>query len=141
MEDVIHELINGRTLKTDIIFKDHHHKLLDTKWASIDVPTGKNYYNNMNKHKINENKKKTLIPDVHRKEVGQFGMQIHSARDDPTVMILANKSAPKTTTKKKLLTELTPNYYGEDRNIPIRQYPEFQVEYENNRSFTDNGEE
>ena len=84
----------------------------------------------MNKHKIDENKKKTLIPDIQRKEVGQFGMQIHSYKDDPTVMILQNKTAPQTTIKKKFLTELTPNYYGEDRNIPIRQYPEFQVEYE-----------
>ena len=38
LEDVIHELINGRMLRTDIVFKDQHHKLLDTKWASIDVP-------------------------------------------------------------------------------------------------------
>jgi len=53
LEEVLHELINGRSLKTDIVFKDHGHKLLDTKWASIDVPTAanKDYYQKMNKHK------------------------------------------------------------------------------------------
>lgn len=118
LEEVCEQIINGRKIRTETFQKELQGSLRNTNWVSIEKEQsrGDRYFKiggRFVKEAPKVNKQKTNVNVI---------SPLSKQRKTEPVLIYENKAPQKTTKDRKYLTDLTKNYYGEDRENPIRVY-------------------
>jgi len=122
LEEVCDDNITKQKAKKKaIVFTEHNHKLKDTNWLSIDV--SKRHTGSTRKEKLDPGNKlvkdqiSTLTSVYSPTKKGSYEKVQFMTRKEAEAVKVPDYKPP---VQRDFLTDITPNYYGEERRIPIR---------------------